>query len=112
MPRRPYKPRQYLYNCGVCHTWQSIPTLTMQKECYEAGACPRCQQDADWLARVRVAAIEEHMARLVTLGTAAPEAEKARYRDMYLKKREQLAAARAVLAAAGQRAGQTVEVEA
>jgi hypothetical protein len=102
MPRRPYKPRQYLYSCKVCNQWVSIPTLTMQKECYEAGACPRCQQDAAWLARVRVAAIEQHLERLVTLGKAAPEAEKFRYRAMWIKKQQQLVQARAALAAVGQ----------
>lgn len=108
MPRRPYKPRTYIFPCPACKQWTPIQTMPALEACRKAGACPRCQHDVQWLAKVKVAAIEEHMARLVTLGTAAPEAEKARYRDMYLKKREQLAAARAVLAAAGQ----PVEVEA
>lgn len=95
MPRRPYKPRTYLYNCPACHTWQPIATLTAQKECYERGACPRCQRDDGWLARVQVAAIEEHLARLVTLGRAAPEQDKARLRALYVKKVQQLAEAKA-----------------
>jgi hypothetical protein len=57
-----------------------------------------------WLARVKVAAIEQHLARLVTLGKAAPEAEKFRYRAMYVKKAAQLVQARAALAAVGQKA--------
>jgi hypothetical protein len=38
----------------------------------------------------------------VTLGKAAPEAEKFRYRAMYVKKAAQLVQARAALAATGQ----------
>jgi hypothetical protein len=102
MPRRPYKPRQYLYACDRCHQWHAVPTLEIQAQCREAGACPRCQQDAAWLARVKVAAIEQHLERLVTLGKAAPEAEKFRYRAMWIKKQAQLVQARAALAALGQ----------
>jgi hypothetical protein len=108
MPRRPYRPRPYLYECPKCNKWCSVPTSEMQQECREAGACPRCQHDTSWLARVKVAAIEEHMARLVTLGKAAPEEQKAVYRAMWRKKAAQLQVARAALAAAGQ----AVEVEA
>jgi hypothetical protein len=108
MSRRPYRPRPYLYECPKCDKWCSVPTSEMQQECRAAGACPRCQHDAAWLARVKVAAIEEHMARLVTLGKAAPEAKKATLRAMYVKKQQQLATARAALAAVGQ----TAEVEA
>jgi hypothetical protein len=104
MPRRPYHPRPYLYECPKCDKWCSVPTAEMQKECYEAGACPRCQQDAGWLARVKVAAIEQHLERLVTLGKAAPEAEKFRYRAMWIKKQAQLVQARAALAVVGQKA--------
>jgi hypothetical protein len=100
MSRRPYRTRQYLFHCKVCHTWQPIATLTAQKECYDRGACPRCQRDDGWLARVQVAAIEEHLQRLVQLGKAAPEADKPRYRALYRKKQAQLIAARARAGAA------------
>lgn len=101
MPRRPYKPRTYIFPCPACKEWIPIKTMPELEACRKAGACPCCQHNAQWLARVKVAAIEQHMARLVTLGTAAPEAEKARYRVMWRTKAAQLAQARAVLAATG-----------
>lgn len=94
MTRRPYRPRQYLYACPRCKQWSGVKTLDEQAACRQQGACPRCQRDDGWLARVRIAAIEEHLARLVTLGRAAPECDKARLRALYVKKQAHLQAAR------------------
>jgi ABC-type cobalamin/Fe3+-siderophores transport system ATPase subunit len=100
--------RTYLYDCKLCGRWVAVPTATAQRFARRRGACVHCLHDPQWKQRVYINLIALHVDAIVARGKAAPAGERAHLRRLYAKRLQQLAAARAVLAAAGQRA----EVEA
>jgi hypothetical protein len=91
--------RMYLYGCPICHRWFTVPTLEEQAVLRDCGACAACCRDQGWVLRVRIAAIEQHLAELMARGQALPMGEREPVRVAYRHKHAQLVQAQARLAA-------------
>lgn len=95
---KPYRPRELIVDCSICHRWTSVPSREIQDICRDAGACVACMRSDYFLLRIRIVAIELAMESIAKRGAKLPEDRKPLLRTVYAKKAKQLAAARAQLA--------------
>jgi hypothetical protein len=91
--------RTYLYGCPLCHRWSSVATLEEQAALREQGACATCCADQGWMLRVRIAALEQHLAEIKARGLALPLEEREPIRVIYRHKHAHLVQAQERLAA-------------
>ncbi len=97
--------RHHVYSCPACRQWRVCLSSELRQLCRECGACVECWRTDFYRLRCHIARIEAAImdaddapgGRIAYLARQRPERERGIYRQLWRKREQQLAAARAVL---------------